>query len=247
MKNEITMVITCKNCNHNFKGQFCNNCGQSSNTHEISGHFLLHDIQHGILHFDKGIFYTIKQLFIRPGHTIRDFIDGKRVRHFKPLTMILVLASINSFLFSFMAESNNVRYANEANNMVLLWIREHYSASQLLILPLFSLASFLAFKKTGYNYFQHIVLNAYVIAQGLIINLVLFPVVYFYQNSEQADSLTMIKLLGFLTMVVWTYVQFFRGYSATYKFTRTLLSILIYIVCITICAIIFIAIRAYLR
>ncbi|MEQ1732751.1 MAG: DUF3667 domain-containing protein [Bacteroidia bacterium] len=240
------MTITCKNCNHNYKGHFCNNCGQSAETHEINAHFLLHDIQHGILHFDKGIFYTLKQLFTRPGHTIREFIDGKRIRHFKPLTMILVLAAIYSFLFSFMGLSEKATFARETKSVVAIWVREHYSASQLLMLPLFSFASFLAFKKTAYNYFQHIILNSYIIAQGLIINIVLLPVLYFDQNSEKSNYLTIIKLLGLLTMIVWTYFQFFKGFSATYKITHSLLSIFISIIGIFLCAIIYATIRTYL-
>ena len=52
------MMITCKNCNQKFNGHFCNNCGQPANTHKINSHFLWHDIQHGLLHFDKGIFHN---------------------------------------------------------------------------------------------------------------------------------------------------------------------------------------------
>ncbi|MEO8862184.1 MAG: hypothetical protein ABI358_12210 [Ginsengibacter sp.] len=29
-------------------------------------HFLWHDVQHGLFHFDKGVLYTTKQLFTRP-------------------------------------------------------------------------------------------------------------------------------------------------------------------------------------
>lgn len=69
------MITTCKNCNHNFKGNFCNNCGQTANTHEINFTSILHEIQHGIFHIDKGILYTSKELFRRPGHTIREYLD----------------------------------------------------------------------------------------------------------------------------------------------------------------------------
>ena len=92
------MEITCKNCNQTFKGHYCNNCGQPADTHKINAHFLWHDIQHGLLHFDNGIPYSIKQLFIRPGHSIREFIEGKRVRHFKPLSLVAVLGALYGFL-----------------------------------------------------------------------------------------------------------------------------------------------------
>jgi Protein of unknown function (DUF3667) len=50
------------------------------------------------MHLDKGILFTTKELFTRPGHSIREFLDGKRVRHFKPISMVIILAGIYGFL-----------------------------------------------------------------------------------------------------------------------------------------------------
>ncbi|MBC8155688.1 MAG: DUF3667 domain-containing protein [Bacteroidetes bacterium] len=81
------MTKHCQNCNSELNGNFCSHCGQSSNTHRLNFHFLWHDIQHGLLHIDKGILYTTKELFTRPGHSIREFLLGKRVKHFKPISL----------------------------------------------------------------------------------------------------------------------------------------------------------------
>jgi hypothetical protein len=99
------MANICKNCNHTFEGNYCNNCGQAANTHKLTMHFIWHDLQHGLFHFDNGIFYTIKQLVTRPGHTIREFINGKRVRHFKPLTLVVLLATLYGFLYHYFIEN----------------------------------------------------------------------------------------------------------------------------------------------
>ena len=92
------MQIICKNCGHIFSGQFCNNCGQSAATHKLNLHFIWHDIQHGLLHFDKGILYTAKKLFTKPGKSIREFIEGKRVKHFKPISLVIILATLYGVL-----------------------------------------------------------------------------------------------------------------------------------------------------
>lgn len=57
-------MIKCKNCSFSFEGNYCSNCGQTAKTERISFKFLWEDIQHGILHYDKGIVYTVKQLFL---------------------------------------------------------------------------------------------------------------------------------------------------------------------------------------
>ena len=95
------MVNTCVNCGMPVEGKYCSNCGQSTEEHTINLHFLWHDIQHGLFHFDKGILFTVKELFTRPGHSIREFIQGKRVQHFKPVSLVLILATVYAFLFHY--------------------------------------------------------------------------------------------------------------------------------------------------
>eukprot|EP01132_Coremiostelium_polycephalum_P020155 gene20155-23955_t len=72
------MTTNCLNCNEKIAGKFCSNCSQASSTHRFSlAHVFKHDFIHGIFHFDKGFFYTIKELFTRPGHSIRDYFLKK--------------------------------------------------------------------------------------------------------------------------------------------------------------------------
>jgi hypothetical protein len=42
-------------------------------------HFIEQDLIHRIWHVDTGILFTIRELFTRPGHCVREFINGKRV------------------------------------------------------------------------------------------------------------------------------------------------------------------------
>ena len=50
--------------------------------------------------------YSGKQLFTRPGHAIREFIEGKRIKHLKPISLVIVLALvfISKALLSYISE-----------------------------------------------------------------------------------------------------------------------------------------------
>lgn len=225
---------TCKNCDHQFTGNFCNNCGQSAATHRLNFHFLWHDIQHALLHFDNGIFYTLKELFSRPGHSIRAYIEGKRVRHYKPIAVVILLATIYSFLaLYFNASANDVMVLTAENdlsrsvlNKVNDWTNAHFAAYTLLILPFLSISSFLVFKKQKYNFVEHLVLNSFMTGQQLVLQLLCFPLTYLYHGTTIAVAVTsLISILGFLLMV-WTYTQFFNKISIVKTF---LLAILTYI------------------
>ena len=45
-------------------------------------HFMEHDLIHGVWHIDKGVLFTVKELILRPGDSVRGFIQGKRVGFF---------------------------------------------------------------------------------------------------------------------------------------------------------------------
>jgi hypothetical protein len=70
--------MKCLNCNNTIDKNFCNICGQKTSTHRFSiKHILDAGILNGIFMINKGFFFTIKELFTRPGHSIREYINGK--------------------------------------------------------------------------------------------------------------------------------------------------------------------------
>lgn len=78
------------NCSEPVSKKFCPNCGQKTDTHRITfKHFILHDILHGVWHFERGILFTLKEAIIRPGNAALDYISGKRVRYYNVFYLIL--------------------------------------------------------------------------------------------------------------------------------------------------------------
>ena len=129
-------------------------------------HFIWHDLQHGILHFDTGIFYTVKNLLIKPGVTIREFLNGKRVSHFKPFPFVIVLTTLYGLLYhNFIDSIFKIEpiVANDgilnAYEKVIRWITDHFAYATLILIFNSTVASYQVFKKSGYNFAEHLVLN----------------------------------------------------------------------------------------
>jgi Protein of unknown function (DUF3667) len=233
------MTITCKNYNQHFKGHFCNHCGQSAETHEINFHFLWHDIQHGLFHFDNGILYTAKQLFIRQGNTIREFIVGKRVKHFKPISLVILLATVYGHLVHFFHIDfvSEIRLGSSQNEQdirlkIQEWISTLYSWAILLTLPLYAFASYFSFRKQGYNFVEHLVLNTFSAGQKLFIHIATFPLLYFYNGTPTLGSIKEILTIGDYMFLAWTYSQFFNKLTKPKPFLLTILSFVIFLISI---------------
>src|SRR5690606_11936503 len=57
--------------------------------------------QYTVLHMNKGFFYSIKKILRSPGKTAREFLEGNRVNHYKPLLLVFVVSGISAFLTNF--------------------------------------------------------------------------------------------------------------------------------------------------
>ncbi len=91
----------CSNCGAEVARNICPECGQKTTTHRFSiPHVFSHDFIHGILHIDKGFFYTAKEILLRPGKAVRSFIEGQRINHFNYFTFLLLLVAVNHFVMN---------------------------------------------------------------------------------------------------------------------------------------------------
>ena len=234
--------MTCKNCNKNFDGNFCNNCGQNSNVGRINFSYLTDEISNSVLQVNRGIFFTIKELFIRPGHSIREFIEGKRKQHFKPLAFVLLLSTIYVLLTYFIgtktflgdAISGIIDATSKGDKelsksvIILNWLANNYAYSTLLLLPVFSLASFLAFKKAKYNYFEHLILNLYIQGQQIVIY-----ILFLFLHYTLPSASYILQGLPVFFSILFTFIVFIQFFESRKLITKIILTILTYILYFT--------------
>lgn len=232
--------MICKNCGHAFEGNFCNQCGQSAHTHRIDFHFLWHDIRHGLFHFDAGIFYSFRELYIRPGHSIREFIEGKRVGHFQPISLVILLAVFYGLLYhNFGIDSKNI--FDNKNALIDYkaynqWISTHYSWITLATIPLYAIGTQFCFRRQGYNFTELFILNAFKAAQRLFLHIATIPLLV---CSDEIALRSLIGILYFVDTVlsVFTDQQFFDRMPTVKAIFLSLASQLIFLIIVSILAV----------
>jgi len=84
-------TIICKNCETNFQGVFCPNCGQSAAVKRITFKDTLADFTDTMFSVDAPLFFTIVSLFKNPGRMLREFLQGKRKTYYKPVAFFVLM------------------------------------------------------------------------------------------------------------------------------------------------------------
>lgn len=78
----------CLNCGTPLVGDYCHACGQAAHVHKTLWS-IVHDVLHGVFHFEGKVYRTIPMLFYKPGSLTRRYIAGERVRFVSPLALFL--------------------------------------------------------------------------------------------------------------------------------------------------------------
>lgn len=231
--------MTCKNCDKEVSGNYCAHCGQSSKVDRITLTSFMGELSESVFQINKGFFYSLIQLFIRPGHSIRTYLAGQRKNHFKPIAYTLTLSTVY-FLLSQLTHSGTILSevvigftngiedptAPSAQLKILTWFAKNYAYTTLMLLPVYSLGSYLAFRGSRYNYLEHVVLNAYIIGQQAILY-ALFTLPRFWTDYYYIDAFPIGCSIAYAFWVFW---QFFSEQAPIIRLLRSLLTYMIYVI-----------------
>ncbi|MHA6721801.1 DUF3667 domain-containing protein [Sphingomonas sp. RS2018] len=79
---------SCANCAAALTGPYCHACGQHGHVHRTIGAFV-HDILHGVFHFEGRFWSTLPKLAFRPGELTRRYVHGERAKFVSPIALFL--------------------------------------------------------------------------------------------------------------------------------------------------------------
>ena len=185
-------VRTCINCGEVYKGRVCPQCGQK-------GTWTRYSWRQAALNFldiwglgNRPMFRTLRELFLRPGYMIRDYLSGHRNFYFPPFKLLALMVVFSLFVgwvtglgtdFSDFIHNLDYLYAKaEAHHVspFLLMLANalisaiKYMLGNQLYMWLFvgafgGLCVWIAFRKCGkYNFVETFVFFIFVLSQVLI-------------------------------------------------------------------------------
>jgi hypothetical protein len=88
----------CQSCGTTYEGNYCPRCGQSARVGRFSFKTAL------LLFLDiwgmgnRGMFRSFRDLLLRPGYMIRDYVSGRQSAYFPPFKMFFILTTLSLLL-----------------------------------------------------------------------------------------------------------------------------------------------------
>lgn len=199
--------MTCNNCYSEVKQNYCPNCGVPIKLSRINGRYLLNEVG-SVLNFDKGIFYTIKELLIRPGISVHTFIHKDRNRLVKPIVFVIVTSLIYMIAQHFLhfedGYVNADGFEESAITKILGWIQSNYGYANILMAVFIAGWIKIFFRKYEYNFFEILILLCFVIGIGMLMYTV-FGII------ESTTKSRVLHIGGMIALIYtsWAIGQFF--------------------------------------
>lgn len=204
-------TITCKNCENQFTGHFCNNCGQRANLHRINFKYLLHEFFHALTHLDKGILYTGKKMLSEPGRTLRDYLYGKRIRHSNPFLMLIIIGGLCSLTYyHFELKLVSSFKISELDGGVHAIDSKFFAILYVIYSFILSVFDYLLFRYKGYNFTEFFTVNVIIATQILLALLALVPLWLLGHHLGINAYLRLLVGLSFLAYLIFVRYDFYE-------------------------------------
>lgn len=199
----------CLNCNTTLISAYCHGCGQKADTHRITlSHLIKHDLVHGIWHFDKGLLYTLRESFLRPGYMAMDYIKGKRIKYYNVFYLILIVLGINALTSHYFKQHFNISEETAAHGLVInkdsvdvsYYVAHYFKLLLFLLIPFFALSGFWSFRKLKLNFAEHAIIAGNLLLTSSMWYFILIIGIY---SSIAIDSATFDYIVWALAILVF--------------------------------------------
>ncbi len=153
----------------------------------------------------------MKELLTRAGHSVREYVAGRRVCHFNYFYLLVLLI----LLFSFIEEvtpfhrADLVEEGKEIVEFVEDVVKKHPKWIYIGIIPVYAIFGYLFFRRARQNYAEHLVINAFRGAVYLMLNILFISIASFLSNIPALVRMEHILVWMMLGYGTWLYYQYF--------------------------------------
>ncbi len=223
----LPVPASCANCGTAVDLHYCPKCGQKHAPGRLHMDHLLSEFAHNYLGTDSGFFFTLREMIVRPGHAVNEFLAGKRKPYLKPVQFYLLMLTL-FFLVSELLNVNPVEMGSQVNRdlgiqpSTELTSKKRYQQTMevlstnmkvifSMLLLVLALTMKLLYRKKPYTFTELLVFTLYVYGVSYLFSCLLaFLMVIHLPRSLHAVLNAIIYILSAI-YVMWAIRQFYEG------------------------------------
>lgn len=228
-------MTVCKNCDNQFDGNYCGKCGQKATVERFTLKEIFHGVYEYFVHVDRGFFKLAIDLVTRPGEIARNYLSGQRKKYYNPITFLILVTAVTVFLNSRfhildqnIPNANRVSLSSSQGKLMTEFsgvVNKYNNIMMFMSVPVFAFFTRLFFRKSGYNYAENLIMQAFYSAERSIFYIVLFfPLLLLFPSH----SIAIMYSYSFVWMAYfcYSYSRFFE-FKGFWPYVKAVLSILL--------------------
>ena len=219
----------CNNCGHTFTGNYCPYCSQKAGEGDISWRSVRQSVMDVWGLGSRSLPNTLKQLLLRPGYLISDYISGKRQVSFPPVKMLFIVSVVVVFwiyylLPMFLGKNFDVYGGiDDRINGFTAWNKEYFVWNNFIQTLLYIVPTWVMFRyaprHTRHTLPQGFFIQVFLLVLNLIVSFIALSPLLFIDDYSVYLTVSIIVLLVYYTIA---YKQLF-GYSTWGTLWRTVI------------------------
>lgn len=197
----------CLNCGAEISGNYCSNCGQlTSVPRKMNNRMFGKSVLICFSRLSSTFFHTFVSLMFKPWEVIRNFIHGRHVSYSHPITMLIQLTLVTTFIITTVEGLFDISLFQQTEYEGS-WIVKALKSSVVIricwyAVP-FIIAGYLAYWKFGsrrFTFSEYLIAALYLVITIRIYFLFISPINYLWFGGDTTSDLTIVvvPLLGII-------------------------------------------------
>lgn len=168
------MAENCRNCNEVVTGDFCGSCGQARELKKIDRNYAIQEFM-GVIGYEKGFIFTCKELLVKPGQVIQEYVNRNRQKITKPVTFLvltsIIYTLISHYLKTDVAYNEQLKrsYGSSSVYDIMNWVQNNYGYANLIMILPITWWTRLLFRKSNYNFYETCVVICFTMGEGMLL------------------------------------------------------------------------------
>lgn len=200
----------CLNCESplSITARFCPHCSQRTDAARLSFADMARDLLHAFVNVERGPLVFAWALLTRPGGIAREYVEGRRRRHYGPFATLVVLVGLTALVLNL---SGFQALTQEVSTAPAALLQRHFNLVLLAQLPLLGMACALLFRDARLTLPEHMVLVAYALGMRAVALTLIMPIALLNSNAAPTFWQTSAFWGAWYIYFGWAASQFYPG------------------------------------